>query len=276
MSGIVFIKTQKLDDLKAFYLNQVNCELWMDQGDCLIFKHGNFLFGFCDREEADTGGLITFFYDKKEDVDCYYEKLKSFAESPPITNKKYPIYHFFASDPESRKIEFQYFNNNVDSYFSGDELLSTRRSVRYFKQNDITKEILNKIFELSRFSPTSKNTQSYYFKVINEKDILDFLSKTRGESSAPIRRAPLSIAVCSNPELSKRHVQDGCIAAYHFILAAWDFGLGTCWIAAMDREDVKKILGIPQNHYIATITPLGYPKTIPNAPQRNDISYFIK
>ena len=114
VSGIVFFKTRKLQELKVFYLEQVGCHLWMDQGNCLIFKFGNMLFGFCQRDKADLDALITFFYEHKSEVDRLYKKFKHIAVSPPEQNKKYPIYHFFAHDPEGRMIEFQYFTNTID------------------------------------------------------------------------------------------------------------------------------------------------------------------
>jgi hypothetical protein len=118
MCGIIFFKTQKLAELKDFYLNEVGCELWMDQKDCLIFKSGNMLFGFCQREEVEPGGMVTFFYEKKEAVDKAYKKFKSIAISSPRMNEKYQIYHFFARDPEGRYVEFQYFDSKIDWNFS--------------------------------------------------------------------------------------------------------------------------------------------------------------
>jgi len=277
MSGIMFFGTQKLMELKDFYMIKVGCEVWLDQGDCIIFKNGNFLFGFCERNEVNKEGIITFFYEKKEEVDRLYEKFESTAVSPPAMNEKYRIYHFFAQDPEGRKLEFQYFDNPVDMYLSGDELLLSRRSIRDFKQTEVSEEILDQIFDISRFAPTSRNSQSYYFKLVRNKELITWLSKRRGEKSAPIGKAPVAAVICSNPELSKRYVQDGCIAAYHFILTAWFFGLGTCWIAGMDREDIKKMLEIPEHHYISTITPLGYPKSIPlNPPERKERDWFVR
>ena len=88
MSGIIFFKTQKLNLLKDFYINQVGCQLWMAQEDCIILKFGNMLFGFCQRDSADLDALITFFYEKKEAVDLAYEKFKSTAQAPPKMNPK--------------------------------------------------------------------------------------------------------------------------------------------------------------------------------------------
>jgi len=111
MSGIVFFKTQKLKELKEFYLDEVECEMWMDQGDCCIFQNGNFQFGFCTREFVETEGMITFYYDVKTEVDRFYEKFCVSADAEPRDNPKYPIYHFFTTDPEGRILEFQHFYN---------------------------------------------------------------------------------------------------------------------------------------------------------------------
>ena len=277
MSGIIFFGTQKIKELKEFYINQVGCELWLDQRDCLIFRHGNFLLGFCQREQVEKQGIITFFYEKKEEVDRLYEKFKEVAVSEPAMNQKYGIYQFFAADPEGRKVEFQYFDYPVNRYLPGDDLLLSRRSIREFKDEEVPQETLDKILDVSRYSPTSRNSQSYYFKFVRKKKLLARLAEVRGESSAPIGRAPMAVVVCSNPDLTRRHVEDGCIAAYHFMLASWFFGLGTCWIGGMDREEVKKILEIPERHYVATITPLGFPKHLPlTPPGKREISWFVR
>jgi nitroreductase len=86
----------------------------------------------------------------------------------------------------------------------------------------------------------------------------------------------MAVAVYADPELTKRPDQDACIAAYHFSLAARSYGLGTCWIAAMDRDDVKEKLGIPQRMHIATITPLGYPISFPETPHRREVSEILR
>jgi nitroreductase len=277
MSGIVFFKTQMLEGLKSFYTESVGCEIWLEQADCALFRHGNFIFGLCQRDEADTGGIITFFYETREAVDLMYDKFKSIATSEPSHNDKYKIYQFFATDPEGRTLEFQYFDHPVDSRFMGDELLLKRRSIRKYEPDEIPQAILDKLFELCRFAPTSMNTQSYYFKIIKNRTIRKKLAALRNKSSLPIANAPMAVAICSDPELSRRHIQDGCIAAYHFCLAAWNYGLGTCWIAAMDREEAKRILTIPENHYIATITPLGYPQQRgKKPPERKDVFWFLR
>jgi len=117
-SGIIFFSTQKLEAMKNFYIERIGCELWIDQDACVLLKYGNLLVGFCESQKADLGALITFFYEKKEDVDRMYEKFRSVSVAPPKENEKYRIYHFYAKDPEGRSIEFQTFLHPIEWNFN--------------------------------------------------------------------------------------------------------------------------------------------------------------
>ena len=114
--GIVFFRTTKLDRLASFYTDRVGCALWLDQGACKIFRHGNMLFGFCRADEADMQGVITFFYPSRKQVDSMYERFSSIAREEPKMNERFNIYHFYAEDPEGRLIEFQYFDHPLNPY----------------------------------------------------------------------------------------------------------------------------------------------------------------
>jgi hypothetical protein len=116
MTGVVFFNTLQLDDLTKFYTQRVGAELWMDQTDCRIFRHGQFLFGFCQREESETCGILTFVYPDRAGVDRMYGQFRAEALDPPRDNPRYPIYNFFARDPEDRLIEFQMFTGEVDLF----------------------------------------------------------------------------------------------------------------------------------------------------------------
>lgn len=116
MNGIVFFRTLDLDTVREFYTERVGCEVWLVQADCVVFQHGNLLFGFCTRAAADQEGLLTFVYDHREEVDAAHERFGDIADAAPILNEKYEVYHFFATDPEGRKIEFQSFEKEMLPY----------------------------------------------------------------------------------------------------------------------------------------------------------------
>ena len=276
MSGLLFLGTARLDELKQFYLNTIGCELWLEQADCAILRHGNFMVGFCSREHVQNDAMLTFFFDDREAVDRMYERLKDLAEAPPTVNEKYRIYQFFARDPEGHRLEFQYFEDPMSGYWTGEDLLQKRRSVREYLPDPVSDEILARVFELCRFAPTTYNSQGYYFKLIRDRETIDWLATVNGDGSAPIGRAPLAIAIAVDPSASVLPVEDGSIATYHFLLAASYHGLGTCWIGYMNTDEVKQHLGIPLGHHLATVSPLGYPAGTIARPERKPVGHFVR
>ena len=111
MSGLVFLKTKNIDLIREFYVNRIGMELWCDQGQCIILRHGNFLLGFCEGGIEPVSPCITFFYSKKKDVDKMHDILQDISTSAPVENVKFNIYHFWAKDPEDRTLEIQHFND---------------------------------------------------------------------------------------------------------------------------------------------------------------------
>lgn len=109
MSGLIFFKTEKMGAMEDFYGNRIGMDEWLRQSDCVILKHDNLLLGFCQRDESDRQGIITFYFETNREVDSFYEKFKEEALGPPKLNEKYNIYHFFCEDPEGRMVEFQRF-----------------------------------------------------------------------------------------------------------------------------------------------------------------------
>lgn len=115
MAGIIFFKTQHIDLLKEFYSTRIGMEIWLEQADCVILKHGNLLVGFCQRDQTDTCGVITFYYETQDEVDAMYGRFKECSLQPPRKNDTYRIYHCFIRDPEGRTVEFQKFLEPVKS-----------------------------------------------------------------------------------------------------------------------------------------------------------------
>lgn len=271
MSGIVFFATRELKQVRDFYIGQVGMRTWLEQDDVEILSHGNMKVGFHATGKADLEALITFFYAGRGEVDAMHDRLASIADAPPRLNEKYRIYHFFARDPEGRRVEFQSFEHDLAPFLDGDELLATRRSVRQFQDRPVDDRVLGAILESCRLAPSARNSQPVEFVIVRDRDMLGRLAALRPESSDPIARAPMAVAIVSDRAASPLPIDDGCIAAYHLLLAAWSHGLGTCWIGGMDRDDAKAILGIPRERYLVTVTPLGWPAERPAARPRRDV-----
>jgi nitroreductase len=59
------------------------------------------------------------------------------------------------------------------------------------------------------------------------------------------------------------------------VLEAASLGLGTCWIGAFYQDQVKEILGVPENVRISSLMPLGYPKELDTKTERKPLSEII-
>jgi nitroreductase len=276
MNGIVFFKTSDLPLIKQFYSKVLELPEWLDQGTCAIFKIGNQLIGFCQGEFAETAGTITFFLASRCEVDAAYNKFKEIAISQPQPNPGFSIYHFWGRDPEGRSLEFQCFEHGLKPHLAMDEGLTSRRSIRKYLAEPVEEALLNQVFELCRYAPTANNAQSYYYIVIKQREILSKIVALRGPAGDPILAAPYAIAVASRGNVSRRKVQDACIAAYHLLLAAKAYGLGTCWVTDMDKDEVKELLGVPKDDYIACLTPIGFPAESFDLPKRHEIASFVR
>lgn len=114
MSGIVFFGTDDRDRIVEFYTGRLDFDVWLEQTGCTILQYDNLLLGFCEREEAESEGVVTVVYDSKELVDERYDALKDVADDSPSENEPYRIYNFFGTDPDGRTFEIQTFLHDTD------------------------------------------------------------------------------------------------------------------------------------------------------------------
>ncbi len=114
MSGIVFFATEALERVVDFYVDEVGASVWLEQPECTVLQYDNMLVGFCERDEAETEGVVTFVYGTRGEVDVAYEALADRAVDEPSENERYRIYNFFAEDPEGRTVEFQTFLHETE------------------------------------------------------------------------------------------------------------------------------------------------------------------
>ncbi len=147
-------------------------------------------------------------------------------------------------------------------------------SVRSVRQFDLSRPIddaaLHRILQAGRMSGSSKDSQPWWFIVIQDHERLQALSKT-GDYAQHLAGAALAIAIVFDPKFYRGEFDSGR-AAQNMMLAAWNDGIGSC-IASMHREDDgKAVLGVPQGLRLQHIISFGYPlpveQTIPTVPRR--------
>ncbi|KQC12039.1 MAG: hypothetical protein APR63_03530 [Desulfuromonas sp. SDB] len=250
MSGIVFMKTAEIDSIKHFYLKQVGCTVWLDQGGCIIFQHGNFLFGFCHSSQAEIQGVITFFYPQPRQVDQMYDRLRKYAVSEVKNNDEYNIYHFYARDPEKRTVEFQCFNHALIPYLSGSELLLPSCSAKPRKMNF---EFIEKIQEEYELNLAEGFDNSAYYKLIDNPSCLQDLISPQPIPTKLNNQKIIAVAICSDPQQSDFYRQEAGQATYHLILKARLWGWSPYWIKQIDQDKIKNVINIPTHHAVDSI-----------------------
>jgi nitroreductase len=69
---------------------------------------------------------------------------------------------------------------------------------------------------------------------------------------------------------------DIAIVTDHLILAATELGLGTCFIAAFDALNARKVLALPEDVEPILFTPLGYPNDFPRIKARKNLEELVR
>ncbi|MFY9638649.1 MAG: nitroreductase family protein [Methanobacterium sp.] len=150
------------------------------------------------------------------------------------------------------------------------EVIKTRRSIRKYKDEAISDNILKELLEAGMSGPTGGNNRPWEFIIINDHEILRKIPDApSGASFAP--DAPLAILVCGDLEkysgLPEKYLDvwviDCSIAAQNILLAAHGKDLGAVWTGVYPMEErvngIKTLLELPKNIIPLVLIVIGYP-----------------
>lgn len=161
------------------------------------------------------------------------------------------------------------------------ETIKNRYSCRKYKENAPSHDLIERVLEAVRIAPSAANKQPHRFIVVTDPKMRRALFEAYEREW--FVSAPVIIVACGLPQEGYHRPFDGQnytwvdvgIAFDHLTLAAAALGLGTCWVGAFKKEQVKALLGIPQEADVVAMTPLGFPDdTNPRRP-RKDLSQLL-
>lgn len=157
-------------------------------------------------------------------------------------------------------------NPDIPTFNQLSNLMSKRRSIRRFKDDEVPDELIDKIFENLKYTLTGHNAQELEFTVLKDRELIYSISDkigsrfkiaklfipfvpkklkgnirrmiTRWEKSKidhyedPFLRFPPTLFIIHAKKSLEKFLKiaDGGIASYNVILTAESLGLGTCWI----------------------------------------------
>ena len=144
------------------------------------------------------------------------------------------------------------------------ELIKARYSVRSYKNEPIEKEKLEAVRAAGLCAPTARNFQPQRIYVASSVESRQALASVCRFTFG----APTVLVLCYDGDRCWQNKlapgvhsgeTDAAIVGTHMMLAATELGLGTCWVAYFNPDDVKKALGLPENVTVTALIPIGYP-----------------
>jgi nitroreductase len=147
-------------------------------------------------------------------------------------------------------------------------LCRRRRSVRWYRDQPVERELVDRALDAALQSPSACNRQSFQFRFFDEPDRVAKLAGIPAGTKGYGDSLPAICAVVGRlrayPEERDRHVIyiDGALAAMSFMLALETVGLSSCainWpdIAAQD-EAAAKLLGLDPDERVVMLIGLGH------------------
>ena len=154
-----------------------------------------------------------------------------------------------------------------------EDLFMTRRSIRHFSQQTIPEAKLTACAEAARLAPQSANLQPVRLVLINQPELcravlplLRFAAFLYPHYTPAPGQAPTAYLLLLNDlRLKPQGSDNDCAAqAVTFIYKAWQQGIGSCWMGAIDRPAILKLLKIdPACYQLHSLIALGYPAETP-------------
>lgn len=142
-------------------------------------------------------------------------------------------------------------------------LIQERYSVRSFRPEHLSREVLEKILAAGHLAPTGCNYQPQRILVLNTDEAMEKLRNcTRSHF-----QAPTALLVCHNTAESWVRPYDGALASpvdaaivtTHMMLAAHDLGVGCCWVMHFNPDAMRQTFAIPQGIEPLALLVMGWP-----------------
>lgn len=166
-----------------------------------------------------------------------------------------------------------------------------RRSIRKFKADAVSRELLAEIVETASYSPSWKHTQITRYIAV-EGALKDRIARECTSMYPPngdIIAAPVLMAITiiknragferdgsfSTPRGDGWQMYDAGIASQSLCLAAYEKGLGSVILGLFDQSAAESLLQLPEDRELVALIPVGYPDETPAVPRRKPVEELL-
>lgn len=170
--------------------------------------------------------------------------------------------------------------------------IKTRRSIRKFKNEPVSKEIIEDLVLTVSYAPSWKNTQTTRYIAITDPEIKERIAKECcGEhnqgiiNGAPMLIATLIVDRRSGFERDGSYTTvrgdnwqafDNGVATQTLCLAAHEKGLGTVIMGMYDIDKAEEIIQVPEGQLLMALVAIGYPDEEPEVPKKKTVEDLLK
>ncbi len=166
------------------------------------------------------------------------------------------------------------------------EAISGRRTVRIFLEKAVGFELLEKCVDAARIAPSAKNKQELDFIAVNNPETVEKINAAAFFGGVVYEKGRVKgeepkafIVIVSNKERASEDytLTNAGIAANTIALEAFELGLGTCIMGAIERDKIREILSVPNGFDIPLAIAIGYPKEKPvmEEAKEGNLRYWI-
>lgn len=154
------------------------------------------------------------------------------------------------------------------------EVVDKRHSVRKYSDQPVERELLEAIVGIAQTAPSSRNSHSSSFVIVEDRDTLDALSQMRDYGSSLLTGAQAAIIVLGDTSKTDLWVDNCAISATFVQLAVTSMDLVSCWVHINGRPRLKaepdgakavdyvsELLGIKEGFVPYCCIAIGYPVT---------------
>lgn len=148
------------------------------------------------------------------------------------------------------------------------DTLVSRRTYRRFAQKAVPQDVVDDIVEAVRLSSCGANRQAVRLVVVNKPEAVAkvqplvkwaaYLPPEQGTPKAD-ELPTLYVAVVQDTSIPGDLATDTGIALANMTLAAWDKGVGSCIMGAINKPALTELLGIEEPQKLAFMVAFGYP-----------------
>ena len=137
------------------------------------------------------------------------------------------------------------------------DAIMKRRTIRKFEQKAVSEDNLVKLVDCARVAAYGANVQPLKFMIVNNSETLQKIYPMTKWAGYLADGAPKEN---ERPAANKMYEVEAGAAVTTMMLEAVEMGLGTCWLGAIQRDEIKKLLELDENLNVVYLLAVGYPK----------------